>query len=82
MKNKNWFLAFSTVAILTACAPVPNVADVPAKAPAATIAQPQSAQGVGVLNYKDIEQGLTPDGFPYLGHANAPVTLIDYSDFL
>jgi len=34
------------------------------------------------LTYNGIEQGLTADGFHYLGRADAPVTLTDYSDFL
>lgn len=32
--------------------------------------------------YKGIEQGVTADGFPYLGKADAPITLTDNSDFL
>jgi len=32
--------------------------------------------------YKRIPTGLTADGFPFLGSPNAPVTLIDYSDFV
>lgn len=34
------------------------------------------------VTYKGIVQGLTADGFPYLGKADAPITLTDYSDFL
>jgi hypothetical protein len=34
------------------------------------------------LVYKGIEQGVTAEGFPYLGRADAPITLTDYSDFL
>ena len=34
------------------------------------------------IAYKGIEQGVTADGFPYLGKADAPITLTDYSDFL
>jgi len=34
------------------------------------------------VTFKGIEQGLTADGFPYLGKADAPITLTDYSDFL
>ena len=32
--------------------------------------------------YNGVAQGLTPEGFPFLGAANAPVTLTDHSDFL
>ena len=32
--------------------------------------------------YDGITQGVTEGGFPFLGNPNAPVTIIDYSDFL
>jgi hypothetical protein len=32
--------------------------------------------------FNGIPQGITDEGFPYLGDPRAPVTLIDYSDFL
>jgi hypothetical protein len=32
--------------------------------------------------FDGITHGYTDDGFPFLGDAAAPVTLIDYSDFL
>jgi hypothetical protein len=35
-----------------------------------------------VALFDGIPQGYTDDGFPYLGDPAAPVTLIDYSDFL
>ena len=31
--------------------------------------------------YNGVPQGLTPEGFPFLGAANAPVTLTEHSDF-
>ena len=48
--------------------------------PAPTAAGPSEAQ-TGTP-YNGVAQGLTPEGFPFLGAANAPVTLTDYSDFL
>lgn len=51
----------------TAAAPAPTAA-VPSKAPAGT-------------PYNGVAQGLTADGFPFLGAANAPVTMTEYSDF-
>lgn len=33
-------------------------------------------------NYADLAQGRTAEGYPYLGAADAPVTLVMYSDFL
>ncbi len=38
------------------------------------------AESVALFN--GIQQGYTDNGFPYLGDPAAPVTLIDYSDFL
>ncbi len=35
-----------------------------------------------VALFNGLPQGYTDDGFPYLGDPAAPVTLIDYSDFL
>jgi hypothetical protein len=35
-----------------------------------------------VLLYDGLAQGKTIDGFPFLGSPDAPVTLVDYSDFL
>ena len=51
----------------TAAAPAPTAA-VASEAPAGT-------------PYNGVPQGLTADGFPFLGAANAPVTLTDHSDF-
>ena len=60
---------------VTAPAPQPTAAP-----PAPTTAGPSEAQPA--TPYNDVAQGLTPEGFPFLGAANAPVTLTDYSDFL
>ncbi|HQV26472.1 MAG TPA: hypothetical protein PLG23_00400 [Thermoflexales bacterium] len=49
----------------------------PAQAVGATVAPTRIP-----VTFKGIEQGLTADGFPYLGKADAPITLTDYSDFL
>ncbi len=47
--------------------------------PAPTAAAPSEAQAG--TPYNGVPQGLTPEGFPFLGAANAPVTLTDHSDF-
>ena len=60
---------------VTAPAPQPTAAP-----PAPTTAGPSEAQPA--TPYNGVAQGLTPEGFPFLGAANAPVTLTDYSDFL
>jgi protein-disulfide isomerase len=60
---------------VTAPAPQPTAAP-----PAPTTAGPSEAQPA--TPYNDVAQGLTPEGFPFLGAANAPVTLTEHSDFL
>ncbi|NJM41141.1 MAG: hypothetical protein HC853_10415 [Anaerolineae bacterium] len=88
-------LALSLSACATAQSPQPTaVVEVPKPAtttqrlqPTAVVEAPKPAataaeQSKPILLYKDIEQGTTPEGLPYLGSANAPLTLIDYSDFL
>ncbi|MBK9712690.1 MAG: hypothetical protein IPO81_15470 [Kouleothrix sp.] len=61
-------------------APAPaTAAPPPAAATAAgqpTVAAPPTATASG------IPEGLTPEGYHVLGRADAPVTLINYSDFL
>ena len=59
---------------LTAPTPPP-----PPAAPAPTAAAPSEAPAG--TPYNGVAQGLTADGFPFLGAANAPVTLTEYSDF-
>lgn len=49
-------------------------------APLPTDTSPPATEAVALFN--GIQQGYTADGFPYLGDPAAPVTLIDYSDFL
>lgn len=79
-------------------APIPSVAPAATQAPAPSpvptaalvaastaTAQPVVATAAPArlaTAYKGIEQGITADGFPYLGRADAPITLTDYSDFL
>src|SRR5437868_2811719 len=56
----------------------PTSAPLATAAPAPTVAQPgatQAAEGA-------IAQGVTPEGYHFLGQADAPVTLVNYSDFL
>lgn len=58
--------------------PVPATADSAADTsqPAPTEAAPDAA------DYNGIPQGVTDEGFYRLGDPDAPLTLIDYSDFL
>ena len=53
----------------------------PTAAPSAPTTTGPSAGPEGTL-YKGVAQGLTAEGFPFLGAAEAPVTLTDHSDFL
>jgi hypothetical protein len=57
-------------------APTAAVTQATAAAPTAAAAQPESP-GAGA-----IPEGLTPEGYHVLGRADAPVTLVMYSDFL
>ena len=65
-------------------AAAPTAAPVASSRPTATGSAPAAtAQPTRIgVTFKGIEQGLTADGFPYLGKADAPITLTDYSDFL
>ena len=45
-------------------------------------AQEQVLETAAVKLYDGMPQGVTEDGFPYLGDPDAGVTVIDYSDFL
>ncbi len=75
-----------TVSASATPAPVASPTTPPTAGPPPTpLAQALSptAQPIRIpATFKGIEQGLTADGFPYLGKADAPITLTDYSDFL
>ena len=43
---------------------------------------PEPTEEPAQLLFNGIAHGLTDAGFPYLGDPDAPVTVIDYSDFL
>ena len=66
--------------IVSAAAGLPDTASVPAaatRAPSATSAAPAPTNSTAA-----IAEGLTPEGYHFLGRADAPVTLVMYSDFL
>ena len=52
----------------------------PTAAPSAPTAAAPSEAPAGTP-YNGVAQGLTADGFPFLGAADAPVTLTEHSDF-
>jgi protein-disulfide isomerase len=58
----------------------PTAAPVRTAMPAATRSLP--AQPVPTVAGTAIAQGVTPEGYHFLGRADAPATLVMYSDFL
>jgi hypothetical protein len=69
--------------------PLPTAAPTPARSTAAT-ANPAATLPVAVATTTPqptatsdaLPEGLTPEGYHYLGRADAPATLVMYSDFL
>ncbi len=67
-----------------------SASNAPGNAPIATTAarpisaelQPMPTATAAVALFNGIPHGITAEGFPYLGNPDAPVTMIDYSDFL
>ena len=43
---------------------------------------PRDQEVAAVETYQGIPVGFTADGYPFRGHPNAPVTLVEYSDYL
>ncbi len=44
--------------------------------------QPMPTATAAMALFNGIPHGITAEGFPYLGNPDAPITMIDYSDFL
>jgi hypothetical protein len=68
------------ISLLTACSSVGQ-----AELPTATVERLRPTERVRPTttpSYADLPQGRTPEGYPYLGAADAPVTLVMFSDFL
>jgi hypothetical protein len=59
-------------------APATAVAPAATRPASATAAQPPAP----TAGQSGLSEGLTPEGYHYLGRADAPVTLVMYSDFL
>ncbi|MCW1970059.1 MAG: hypothetical protein KIH69_018260 [Anaerolineae bacterium] len=82
----------ATASIAPSVAPLATAIATTASAPSTRTPVPATAQAsasataikpsIVEASYKNIPAGITSDGFYFLGHANAPVTLTDYSDFL
>jgi len=85
-------VATATPNIAPSAPPIPTTNAVATTALATQAPQAPTAQVVATataikaslveVSYKNIPAGVTSDGFYFLGNANAPVTLTDYSDFL
>lgn len=89
-------MGFSTLTLagcVGATQPVPlnnalasTVTNVPtatsAPLPIAAELQPMPTATDVVALFNGIPHGITAEGFPYLGNPDAPITMIDYSDFL
>lgn len=67
--------------LLTACASEPATRESVGAPPAITAAAP-TATSVQPPETDQLPAGRNDDGTYYLGEADAPLTLIDYSDFL
>jgi protein-disulfide isomerase len=77
-------LGLGALAIVGSATPAARAVEVAAKAPAVSVTRTISGQRTGVANesYKDIAVGFTPEGYPYRGSPDAPITLTEYSDYL
>jgi hypothetical protein len=71
-----------SIVAATDAPPSPEPSIVAAPATAAATEPPPAFGTLLATQYEGIPQGVTPDGFPFLGQPDAPLTLIDYSDFL
>jgi len=79
------FAPTSTIDVVTPHSPTATAlpaVDAPVPTGVSPTNTPEVAIAESTPSYDGIPVGVTDDGFPYLGSADAPVTLIDYSDFL
>ncbi len=73
--------AATLAACMSPAQPVPTAVptETPTTAPTAAV-PPTPTAAVALFN--GLPHGITAEGFPYLGDPDAPITMIDYSDFL
>jgi hypothetical protein len=77
-----WLCIFGfVVGSLAACGGTPIAEPAPPN-PTAPPRPTERVRPATVPSYADLPQGRTPEGYPYLGAADAPVTLVMFSDFL
>ena len=84
---------FVALLVLAGCGPIqapPGAGDAePAATEAATaeaaepadVAPPADPLPIPTETYNGIPVGFTPEGYPFRGDPNAPVTMIEYSDY-
>jgi len=86
MQRKAWrsALAAGALTIVWSAAALAQGVDMAVKVPAVSGARTASSQPPLTVSdaYKDVAVGFTPEGYPYRGNPNAPITLIEYSDYL
>jgi protein-disulfide isomerase len=80
-----WLIGLLSLLLMAACAPIQLPSNVPASAAeneaVATEAPTAELLPVPDETYNGLPVGFTPEGFPFRGDPNAPVTMVEYSDF-
>lgn len=71
-RNRNFTIGFVVIAVIAVVIVLALVSTAPAEAPV-----PEDV----FAKYEGIETGLTEDGYPILGDPDAPVSVVEYSNF-
>ncbi len=78
-------IAAMTLVLLAACAPLTPPAPTTESAPEAPTQETEAPAAeplpIPTETYNGMPVGFTPEGFPFRGDPNAPVTMIEYSDY-
>lgn len=93
MIQRHLLLLLIIPAMIAACSGTPPAASLPkppattapatpAAAPASAATAPASSDPTVSTDIALLERGRTPEGYHYLGKADAPVTILEFSDFL
>ncbi|MCS6842369.1 MAG: Rcas_1661 family thioredoxin-like (seleno)lipoprotein [Roseiflexus sp.] len=93
MNQRHLILLLIIPFVIAACSSAPSTAVIPepqaTKMPAAPAATPASAATAPAISapmsstdIATLERGRTPEGYHYLGRADAPLTILEFSDFL
>ena len=80
-----WLIGLLSLLLMAACAPIqlPSGAPEPAAEGEAVATEAPAAELLPIPGeiYNGLPVGFTPEGFPFRGDPNAPVTMVEYSDF-